>query len=80
MSELDPFGAASGLPSLTRKGYEIRLSQRRVVLHRVLEFTRCSIHDVINDRAARQKVTFYFKLSRYIDRESDRIDAAKGRG
>jgi hypothetical protein len=40
-------------------------------LNRVLEFTRLSIHDVVNDPIAKNMVLGYWKLSRQIDRSSE---------
>ena len=40
-------------------------------LQRVLAFTRHSIDDVINDPIARNEVLGYFKLHRWIERESE---------
>jgi hypothetical protein len=41
------------------------------VLRRVLSFTGHTIHDVINDPIARQKVAGYYKLHRWVERESE---------
>jgi hypothetical protein len=43
-------------------------------LQRVLAFTRRSIDDVINDPIARNEVIGYFKLYRWIQRESEISD------
>ena len=41
------------------------------VLHRVLAFTGRTIDDVINDPIARHHVRGYFKLHRWVERESE---------
>lgn len=43
-------------------------------LQRVLAFTRRSIDDVINDPIARNEVRGYFKLYRWVQRESEISD------
>lgn len=43
-------------------------------LQRVLAFTRRSIDDVVNDPIARNEVIGYFKLYRWIQRESEISD------
>jgi hypothetical protein len=41
------------------------------VLQRVLSFTGHTIHDVINDPVARQKVAGYYKLHKWVERQSE---------
>jgi hypothetical protein len=41
------------------------------VLQRVLSFTGHTIHDVINDPIARHKVAGYYKLHKWVERESE---------
>jgi hypothetical protein len=43
-------------------------------LHRVLAFTRRTIDDVINDPVARNEVRGYFKLHKWVQRESEISD------
>jgi len=43
-------------------------------LDRVLAFTRRSIHDVINNPLARNEVVGYYKLYRWVKRESEISD------
>jgi hypothetical protein len=43
-------------------------------LHRVLAFTRRSIDDVVNDPIARNQVRGYFKLYKWVRRESEISD------
>ena len=45
--------------------------QEQRVLQRVLSFTGHTIHDVINDPIARHKVAGYYKLHRWVERESE---------
>ena len=40
-------------------------------LHRVLAFTRRTIDDVVNDPIARNQVRAYFKLHKWVRRESE---------
>jgi hypothetical protein len=47
---------------------------RQGPLHRVLEFTGFSIHDVINDPIARNMVTGYFKLHKQVWRRCEIVD------
>ncbi len=48
---------------------------RRVVirsrLNRVLEFTRFTIHDVVNNPVAKNAVLAYWRLSKQIDRSGE---------
>ena len=41
------------------------------VLRRVLRFTGHTIHDVINDPIARRKVAGFYKLHKWVERESE---------
>ena len=43
-------------------------------LHRILAFTRHSIHDVINNPIAQKEVLAYYKLHRWVQRESEISD------
>jgi hypothetical protein len=43
-------------------------------LHRVLAFTRRTIDDVVNDPIARNQVRAYFKLHKWVERESEISD------
>ncbi|HVT90687.1 MAG TPA: hypothetical protein VHD56_17665 [Tepidisphaeraceae bacterium] len=65
----------SGYPSLPKPaGTASEHILVRHVLHRVLAFTRRTIHDVINDPIARNQVIGYYKLHRWIERESEISD------
>ncbi len=50
------------------------LVQPQNALRRVLSFTGHSIDDVINDPIARSEVRGYYKLHRWVERESDISD------
>lgn len=45
----------------------------RRVLSRVLEFTRFTIDDVVNDPVAKNAVRGYFKLHRWVEREGETL-------
>ena len=46
----------------------IRAQEARIALHRVMEFTRYSIDDVINEPIAKFRVRYYYKINRVVDR------------
>ena len=48
--------------------------QLQNALRRVLSFTGHTIDDVVNDPIARAKVRGFYKLQRWVDRESDTSD------
>ena len=70
MSLFSPFNIgrryASPIPEA-----RMQYMQEQRVLQRVLSFTGHTIHDVINDPMARQKVACYYKLHKWVDRESE---------
>lgn len=67
MSKLSSIGL--GIPSLSRDGQaQVSALWRRRILRSVLSFTGYTIHDVINDRSARNTVLLYYRLYRQIER------------
>jgi len=62
-------GGDGGLPPAEEPALRRYVVRSR--LNRVLEFTRLSIHDVVNDPIAKNMVLGYWKLSRQIDRSSE---------
>ena len=70
MSLFSPFNIGRRYASPIPEARTQHLQEQRV-LQRVLSFTGHTIHDVINDPIARQKVAGYYKLHKWIERESD---------
>ena len=58
-----------GLPSLKAPRTEYVLIQRP--LDRILSFMGRSIHDVVNCPMVRNQVVIYYKLHKWVDRESE---------
>jgi hypothetical protein len=73
MSEFEPIGFGGG-PTLSRDGHHFKLDTTRIVLHRVLEFTRHSIDDVVNDSIIKREVLGYYKLHLSVERRCEEID------
>lgn len=60
--------------SLSRQGDHVEHVIVQRPLRRVLAFTRRTIDDVINDPVARNQVRVYFKLHKWVQRESEISD------
>jgi hypothetical protein len=73
MSEFEPIGFGAG-PARPGGEHHIRLDEARIALHRVLEFTRHSIDDIINDPIARNEVHGYLRLYFFIERRCESLD------
>jgi hypothetical protein len=73
MSLSSLFNFGRHLPSARADGRTEYVTTQRV-LQRVLSFTGPTIHDVINDPVARQKVSGYYKLHKWVERESEVSD------
>jgi hypothetical protein len=58
-----------GGPELERERTEYVVVQR--ALHRILAFTRRTIDDVVNSPIAKNEVRGYYKLHRWVERESE---------
>jgi hypothetical protein len=72
MRVFDFFGSGGGFagpPAADEPALRRYVSNSR--LNRVLEFTRLSIDDVVNDPIAKNIVVGYWKLSRQIDRSGE---------
>ena len=67
MSIFGPSGFDSTLSAITDV-QNIRIQEARIALRRVMEFTRCSIDDVINEPIAKFRVRYYYKINRVVDR------------
>ena len=67
MSIFGPSGFDSTLSAITDV-QNIRIQEARIALHRVMEFTRYSIDDVINEPIAKFRVRYYYKINRVVDR------------
>ena len=67
MSIFGPSGFDSTLGAITDI-QNIRAQEARIALHRVMEFTRYSIDDVINEPIAKFRVSYYYKINRVVDR------------
>lgn len=67
MSIFGPSGFESSLSAITDV-QNIRIQEARIALHRVMEFTRYSIDDVINEPIAKFRVRYYYKINRVVDR------------
>ena len=79
MSIFGPSGFDSSLGGITDVQF-VRMQEARIALHRVMEFTRYSIDDVINEPIARFRVRYYYKINRVVDRylrEKERQQIAK---
>ncbi|HTV47940.1 MAG TPA: hypothetical protein VMG59_05810 [Phycisphaerae bacterium] len=64
----------------TGDAQDVRMQEARIALLRVLEFTRHSINDVINDPFARFRVLYFYKVDRFVDsylKEKEREQFAK---
>jgi hypothetical protein len=73
MPNLNALGVPSGgRPVTSTSKVEHVVIQRP--LHRVLAFTRRSIHDVINDPIAKREVLGYYKLHRWVERSCEIVD------
>lgn len=58
-------------PSPARESTAIEHVVMQRPLHRVLAFTGRSIHDVVNCPIAKREVLGYYKLHRWVERESE---------
>ena len=67
MSIFGPSGFDSNLGGITEV-QNIRLQEARIALYRVMEFTRYSIDDVINEPMAKFRVRYFYKINRVVDR------------
>jgi|GEM_PF-3332268 len=67
MSIFGPSGFDSTLGGITDAQF-VRMQESRIALHRVMEFTRYSIDDVINEPMAKFRVRYYYKINRVVDR------------
>ncbi|MDA8377484.1 MAG: hypothetical protein M0Z50_10620 [Planctomycetia bacterium] len=79
MSIFGPSGFDSTLSAITDV-QNIRIQEARIALRRVMEFTRYSIDDVINEPIAKFRVRYYYKINRVVDRylkEKERTQIAK---
>ena len=63
------FGPAAALPDSDGPATEYVIVQRP--LDRVLAFIGRSIDDVVNDRLVKNQVVIYYKLDRWVKRESE---------
>ncbi len=70
MSDLRPLGLGWGRLPL-RQGQGSEHVMLRHPLHRVLAFTRRSIHDVVNDPIVKNEVLGYYKLHKQIQRSGE---------
>ena len=73
MSDLNPLGIGA-LQRTTTDTARIEHVIIQRPLQRVLAFTRRSIDDVVNDSVARNEVRSYFKLYKWVQRESEISD------
>jgi hypothetical protein len=73
MSFLELFGISRKIaaPSADARTEQVQPSRP---LRRVLEFTGHTIDDVINSPIARNEVAGYYKLHRWVERESEMSD------
>lgn len=60
-------GRRNAPPDFTQRS---EIVQTQSPLRRVLAFAGCTIDDVVNDPIARRKVQGYYKLHRWVGRES----------
>ena len=67
MSIFGPSGFDSSLGGITDVQF-VRMQEARIALHRVMEFTRYSIDDVINEPIAKFRVRYFYKINRIVDR------------
>jgi len=74
MSEGELIGFGGSLPAKPQVAESVEHVIIQRPLDRVLAFTRRSIHDVINDPLARNEVVGYYKLYRWVQRESEISD------
>lgn len=67
-----------GAPQLpgTDRGYVAVLTEGQA-LNRVLEFTGYTIHDVVNNPVARNAVTGYYRLYRYVEWYCETTDSSR---
>lgn len=65
MSTIDPLGFPGG-PAVGSGASQEAHAAARLALHRVLEFTNRTIHDVINDPVVKNEVAGYYKLDEFI--------------
>lgn len=70
MSLFSPFNIGPRYASPIPEARTQYMQQQRA-LQRVLSFTGHTIHDVINDPIARHKVAGYYKLHKWVERESE---------
>ena len=47
---------------------DLRMQESGIALHRVMEFTGCSIDDIINEPVAKFKVRHFYKVNRMVFR------------
>ena len=67
MSSFGPSGLDSSLGGITDVQF-VRIQEARIALHRVMEFTRYSIDDVVNEPIAKFRVRYFYKINRVVDR------------
>ncbi len=67
MSIFGPSGFDSSLGGITDVQF-VRIQEARIALHRVMEFTRYSIDDVVNEPIAKFRVRYFYKINRVVDR------------
>ena len=70
MRPLDPLSPAAGIAAVDRPALVRHVAVRQ--LGRILSFTRLTIDDVVNDPIAKNQVRGYWKLSKQIDRATER--------
>ncbi|MHB1767066.1 MAG: hypothetical protein ACYCUV_04350 [Phycisphaerae bacterium] len=67
MSIFGPSGFDSSRGGITDVQF-VRIQEARIALHRVMEFTRYSIDDVVNEPIAKFRVRYFYKINRVVDR------------
>jgi hypothetical protein len=73
MSQESLLGLGTAIPA-TSAGQDVEHVMIQRPLQRVLAFTQHTIDDVINNPIARNRVYGYFKLYRWVQRESEICD------
>ena len=73
MSGLNPLGIGRH-PHRRDDDQRSEIVLPRRVLHRILDFTGQSIHDVINDPIAKNMVLGYYKLHRQVERACEAVE------
>jgi hypothetical protein len=74
MAPLSALGFVSAAPRNVGDAPKIERVVVARPLHRVLAFTRRSIHDVVNDPIAKREVLGYYKLHRWVERGCEIVD------